>query len=75
MTTTIITTLTLPVITHTVSPASTGKPNYAHGSKNTNIAIEVGVPLAVIAILITVVMISCVTYRKLIQFMHIVIYI
>ena len=59
----------------TVSPGSTGKPNYAHGSKNTDIAIEVGVPLAVIAILIAVVIITCITYRKLVQLMHIVIYI
>ena len=56
-----ITTLTLPVTTHTVSPASTGKPNYAHGSKNTNIAIEVGIPLAVIVTLIAFVMISCIS--------------
>lgn len=71
-TTTMITTSTSSAITsssHTVSPQSTGQPHHAHGSFNSDNAIEVGAPLAGIVILIIVVIISCVAYRRLVQLM------
>ena len=48
--------------THSVLPDSTGAPNHAHWSNSRDIAIEFGVPLIVLAILIAVVV--CVSYRR-----------
>ena len=59
-----VTTTTTPLTTHSVSVDSTEAPNQAHRSNSKDVAIKVGVPLTVLAILVTVVVISCVAYRR-----------
>ena len=60
----ITTTTTTPLTTHSSLPDYTEAPNHAHRSNSKDVAIKVGVPLTVLAILVTVIVISCVAYRR-----------